>query len=72
MKKIIISAIMGLMAVCGMAQETPNTVVITKVGGETIKVAIEDVQDLRLLTRHLQSRKVLSTSACQSSGQHVT
>ncbi|MCQ2215840.1 MAG: hypothetical protein MJZ31_07975, partial [Bacteroidales bacterium] len=46
MKKIIISAIMGLMAVCGMAQETPNTVVITKVGGETIKVAIEDVQDI--------------------------
>ncbi len=46
MKKIIISAIMGIMAVCGMAQETPNTVVITKVGGETIKVAIEDVQDI--------------------------
>ncbi len=37
---------MGIMAVCGMAQETPNTVAITKVGGETIKVAIEDVQDI--------------------------
>lgn len=37
---------MGLMAVCGMAQETPNTVVITKVSGETIKVAIKDVQDI--------------------------
>ncbi|MCQ2201249.1 MAG: hypothetical protein MJZ27_04090 [Bacteroidales bacterium] len=46
MKKIIISAIMGIMAVCSMAQEAPNTVVITKVGGETIKVAIEDVQDI--------------------------
>lgn len=47
MKRLFLSAIMAVMGVCAMAQEnTPNTVVVTKTNGETVKYSIEEVKDI--------------------------